>query len=318
MSTQFKTIKYRIYPTPEQESLLNRTFGCCRFVWNKHVENFNSWTPDFTPPKITSKILKDNPEYSWLNEVSAGALQSKQRDFEEFKRQYFNKNRKTKLGRPKFKKKGGRESYSLSYQKFTLDQEKSLIRLEKIGWVPVILDRIIPDGVNYRSVTVLRVPSGKYFVYIRIQINIDPKPLTGKMVGIDLGLRDLFILSDGIKVSNPKYFRKNQAKLKRTQQHLSRKKIGSNRYNKQRIKVAKVHEKIINKRKNLLHEISTKLVTDYDVICTENLNVAGMLKCHNRAKAIQDASWSSFVVMLEYKCNWYGKTLVKINRFYPF
>ena len=317
MSIQHKAFKFRIYPTQEQEVLLNKTFGCCRFVWNKHVEGFNSWTPAFIPEKLTYKIIKDNPEYSWLNEVSAAALQSKDNDFREFKNQYFNKNRKKKLSKPKFKKKGNRESYSLPNQKFTLDQEQSLIRLEKIGWVPVVLDRIISTDVNYRSVTVSKVPSGKFFVSILVQINIEPKPLTGKMVGIDLGLNDLFILSNGEKINNPKNFSNNQVELKRTQQHRNRKKKGSNRYEKQRVKVAKIHEKIVNKRKHLLHEVSTQLVTNYDVICTENLNVAGMTKNHKLAKAIQDASWSSFVQMLEYKCNWYGKTLIKIDQFYP-
>ena len=168
-----------------------------------------------------------------------------------------------------------------------------------------------------KQITISKDPTNKFYCSILIQINVDSKPLMGKMVGIDLGLKELFILSDGTKINNPKYFRENQAELKKAQQHLSRKTKGSKRRNKQRIKVARIHEKIKNQRKHLLHEVSTKLVTDFDVICVEDLNVKGMVKNHCLAKAISDASWSSFVSMLDYKCNWYGKTLVKIDRWYP-
>lgn len=317
MAIQFKAYKFRLYPTPDQAVLFNKTFGCTRFVWNRLVDNFNSWTPDFTPPKLNEKILKDTPEFSFLNEVSAGALQGKRLDFEETKKQYFSKSRKKKIGKPDFKNKRGRQSYRLSYQKFALDQESKTIRIEKIGKVSIMLDREIPGDANYRSVTISKDPSGKYYASILVKINIEPKPLTGKMVGIDLGLRDLYILSDGTKVSNPKYYRENQAKLKKAQQHLARKQKGSARRNRQRIKVARIHEEISNKRKDLLHKTSTRLVTDFDVICIEDLNVAGMVKNRCNSKSISDASWSLFTAMLEYKCNWYGKTLVRIDRFYP-
>ena len=318
MAIQLKAYKFRLYPTPDQEVLLNKTFGCVRFVWNKLVENFNSWNPDFTPPPLNDKILKDTPEFNFLNEVSAAALQGKKLDFDETKKQYFSKTRKKKIGKPKFKSRKGRQSYKLTGEtRFRLDQKNNTIRIEKIGKIPIRLDRIIPEDVNYRSVTISKTPSGKYYASILVKINIEPKRLTGKMVGIDLGLKDLFIFSNGEKVDNPKHFRENQAKLKRAQQHLSRKKKGSARRDRQRIKVARIHEKIMNKRKDLLHKTSNQLVTNYDVICVEDLNVSGMVKNHCLAKAITDASWSSFMIMLEYKCNWYGKTLVKIDRFYP-
>lgn len=312
-----RSYKYRIYPDLIQETNLNKTFGCVRFVWNKLVENFNNWSPDTKPTRLNEKLLKDDPEYIWLNEVSAGALQQKRMDFDETKKQLFNKKRKVKLGRPKFKKKGNRESYRLPNQKFSLNQEESTIRLEKIGFVKVVVDRHISPEANYRSVTVSKTPTGKYYVSILVDEHIELKPTTRHKIGIDLGLKDLFILSDGHVVDNPRWFRENQSKLKKAQQHLTRKVKGSNRYKKQRIKVAQVHEDIKNQRTNFLHEVSTALVTHYDVICIEDLNVKGMVKNHCLAKAIQDASWSSFVSMLEYKCNWYGKTLVKIDRWYP-
>lgn len=312
-----KAYKFQIEPTPDQIVLFNKTFGSVRFVWNKLVENFNSWKPDFKPEKITEKTLKDNPDFEWLKEISAATIQQKRMDFDEFKKQFFNKKRKVKLERPKFKKKRNRQSFRLPNQKFSFDNETSSIRLEKIGYVKVVADRVIPNEASYRSVTVSKTPTGKFYVSILVKEEIKRKPLTGNKVGIDLGLKDLFILSDGQVVENPKFFRENQSKLKKAQQHLSRKTKGSKRREKQRIKVAKVYEDIRNARDNFLHEMSSAIVRDYDVICIEDLTVSGMVKNHKLAKSIQDASWSSFTFMLEYKCDWYGKTLIRIDRFYP-
>ena len=310
---QLKAYKYRIYPTKEQEVLLAKTFGCCRFVWNKLVENFNNNDGSI----VTEKTLKDQEEFEFLKEVSASTLQQKHRDFIEFKKQYFNKSRKVKLGRPSFKKKSNGQSFRLPNQKFTLDQEKSLVRLEKIGFVKIVLDRVIPEEANFRSITVSKTPTGKYFVSILVQQELNPMPSTGKVVGIDLGIKDLMVLSNAQVINNPKWFGDNQSELRKHQKHLSRKENGSNRYNRQRIKVAKVHEDIVNSRTYFLHNISTALVNTFDIIVVEDLNVSGMLKNHKLAKSISDASWSTFVSMLKYKCDWYGKILVKIDRFFP-
>ncbi len=314
---QLKAFKFFIKPNEEQEILFNKTFGCSRFVWNKLTENFNSWTPNNKPKNITEKTLKDQEEFEFLKEVSAATLQQKRIDFENTKKQYFNKKRKVKLGRMKFKSRKGRQSFRLPNQKFKFDQETSSIKLEKIGIISTVLDRIIPEDAIFKSVTISRDPSGKHYASILVSLEIPTKPLTGRMIGIDLGLKDLFILSDGQVVNNPRWFRENQSKLKRAQQYFSRKKISSKRWNKQRIKVAKIHEDIRNQRNNYIQEISFALVTQFDVICIEDLNVKGMVKNHKLAQAIQDASWSSFTRMLEYKCNWYGKSLIKVDRFYP-
>lgn len=308
-----KAYKYRIYPTKEQEVLLAKTFGCCRFVWNKLVEHFDSRSKE----KLSEKTLKDTPEYSFLNEVSASALQQKCNDFLETKKQFFNKKRKIKIGRPKFKKKSNKQSFRLLNTRYTFKQEESKIRFEKIGWVKIVIDKKIQDTSVLKNATVSVTPSGKYYVSILVEEELKPIPSSGKIVGIDLGLKDLFILSNGQVINNPKWFRENQSKLRKAQKHLSRKTKDSNRYNKQRIKVAKVYEYITNCRKYSLHNISTEIVRKFDLIVLEDLNVSGMIKNRRLSKSISDASWSTFVSMLEYKCNWYGKMLLKIDRFYP-
>lgn len=312
-----KAHKYRIYPTKEQEEKLAQTFGCVRFVWNQMVANFNSYDKDVEPVIVNEKTLKDNPEYSFLNNVSAAALQQKRIDFDSTKKQFFNKKRKVKLGRMKFKKRGvSNDSYRLDAKRFTLDYENNLIRIEKIGKVRIVIDRSIPDDAKINSITVSRTKTGKYFVSIQFECAHVQFELTGKKVGLDLGLTHFLITSNGDKVDNPKLFRKNQAKLAKAQRHLCRKKRGSNRYKLQKLKVARIHEKIRNSREHIQHEITNKLAREYDVICIENLNVKGMVKNRKLSKSISDASWASFVSKLEYKMNWNQKILVKIDRFY--
>jgi putative transposase len=310
-----KAYKFRIYPDQEQSERLNQTFGCVRVLWNQLVQNFNAYGTDEYQEKFSEKEIKSNPDLFFLKDVSAASLQQKRMDFNEAKSQFFNPKRKIKIGRMKFKKKTNKQSYRLPNQKFKLDQDNSLIQLEKIGKVKIVLDRKI-EG-DFRSVTVSKTPTGKFFVSILVKVNVDPLPMTGKSVGIDLGLKDMFIFSNGDVVSNPRWFRESQSKLARAQQHLSRKTKGSNRYEKQRIKVAKVHEKIANQRSYFTHNMSSSLVKNFDVIVTEDLNVAGMKRAMNLGKSVSDAGWSEFVRQLEYKSQWYGRTFIKIDRFYP-
>lgn len=310
-----KAFKYRIYPNKSQKVLLSKTFGCIRVIWNANVESFNSYDKDSNPkPKIIIKsdLIIDKP---WLNEISAAAIQQKIRDFQEITNQFFSKTRKKKIGRPSFKKKSGNQSYRLPNQKFSLKDNK--IRLEKIGWVKISIDRNIPDNSKMLSCTISMNCCGQYFVSILVDVVIPNKGKTGKSVGIDLGLKSFATLSDGVVIDNIKFFREKQSEIAKIQRHLSRKNKGSNRHRKNKIKIARLYNKIANKRNNFLHNVTTSLVNNYDVICIEDLNVSGMLSNHKLAKAISNTSFSMFRSMLEYKCNWYGKELVVIDRFYP-
>jgi putative transposase len=308
-----KAYKFRIYPNNLQANSINNTFGCVRFLWNKHVSAFYSYAKVGPNPVVTSKLLKDNPEYKWLNDVSAVALQQKDRDFIEFKRQYFSKKRKSKLGLPKYKKKGQNDSYRLPNPRFGLDQSKSKIRLEKVGHVNIVLDRIIPSDAKFISVTISKV-NDEYYASVLVDEDIKPLTTTHKHVGIDLGLIDLCTLSNGLVIHNPKWFRKNQTKLSKAQKKLSRKTKGSNKYLKQKLKVAKIHQYVARCRNWYLHQISTYLVRNYDTICMEDLNISGMKKI--LGKSASDAGLATLVAQIKYKCAWYGKTFHQVSRYF--
>lgn len=310
-----KAFKYRIYPNRSQEILFSKTFGCVRLIWNANVASFNSYDKDNNPkPNIIQKsdLVLDRP---WLSEVSAAAIQQKVMDFKETVKQYFSKNRKKKIGRPSFKKKGNTQSYRLPNQKFRIEGDR--IRLEKIGWVKVVIDRNIPDNGKIISCTISKNSANQYYVSIIVDCEIVKKPKTGKEVGIDLGIKKFATLSDGITIDNPKYLRENQSKISRIQKYMSRKVKGSRRWHKNRLRVARLHNKISNKRLWFLHNLTTYLVNNYDTIFIEDLNVSGMVKNRKLASSISDASFSMFRSLLEYKCEWYGKALSVIDRFYP-
>lgn len=310
-----KAFKYRIYPNASQKEILSKTFGCVRVIWNACVESFNSYDKATNPnPAIPSKkdLIVDKP---WLSEVSAAAIQQKQRDFMEFSKQFFSKGRKKKLGRPVFKGKHGDQSFRLPNQKFRLNGNK--IRIEKVGWIRLSVDRVIPDKAKLVSCTVSKNKAGQYFVSILVDTEICYKEKTGEIIGVDFGVKTMAVLSNGIEIQNPHFLRKNQAKLRVLQRHLSKKKKGSNKREKCRRKIAILHQRILNRKLWYIHNITTRLIRDYDVICIEDLNVSGMMKNHCLAGAVSDISFAEIRRQLEYKCRWYGKTLSVIDRFYP-
>ena len=310
---KLNSYKFRLYSNKKQEVLLNKTFGCVRYAWNQNVANFNTYDKETNPKPIFKTSTELRNEIDWMTEVSAAAIQQKEIDFKEFKKQLFNTKRKSKLGFPKFKKKSNRQSYRLPNQKFKVLKNK--IQLEKIGKIKMVIDRNLPN-CKFMSVTISKNPSGEYYASVLIEQEIKHKPKTNREVGIDLGVKTFSTQSDGIEICNPKYFSKNQAKLKRLQQHFSRKQKGSNRREKCRIKITKLHQKIVNQRDWFLHNYSTRLINKYDFIFIEDLGVKTMLESKLMSKEISDVSWSKFINMLIYKADWYGKTVHKVDRFY--
>ena len=314
----YRAYKYRIYPTKQQAAYLNEVFGCVRFVWNQLVANFNSWTSDGPNRPMNEKILKDMPEYSWLSESISYALQQKRIDFDETKSQFFSKNRKKKLGRMKFKKKGvARDSFRIPVASMgglkSIDLDNGRIKLPKMTSMKLIVDRKFMGTA--KSVTVSKNKIGQFFVSVLVEEDVKVKTSVGRSIGIDLGLSCLATLSNGVQVKNPRLFRKSQAKLRKEQKHLSRKQKGSKRYERQRRKVAKVHLKVANQRSWAIHNLTTAIVNAFDTIIVEDLNVAGMKKLFG--KSASDAAFGEILRQLEYKSAWYGRVFHKIDRWYP-
>jgi putative transposase len=312
--TTFKAFKYRIYPTRQQQVLLNKTFGCVRIVWNHNVEVFNKQDKNLAEQEISLTSTQLRQKFEWMNEVSAAALQQKEMDFKVFKKNYFSKTRKKKIGRPSFKNRDSRQSYRLPNQKFSLNHNS--IRLEKIGKVKLARDRAVPDDCKLMSVTVSKNKCNQFFVSVLVETEIAQKPKTGRKIGLDIGLKTFLTGNDGFTVENPTFFRESQAKLKHAQRHLCRKIKGSTRRKKAKLKVAKIHNDIANQRKTFIQQITMQLIDSYDFIAIEDLNIAGMVKNRKLAKSLSDAAFSEFYTTLSYKAAWYGKEIVKVDRWF--
>jgi putative transposase len=315
MKTIFRTYQFELQPTKKQKVLLDKHFGCVRFVYNHFLnEKKEQYQADkkfdnYYAQAATLTELKKKDETVWLKEVNSQSLQFALRCLDTAYVNFFRGNAKF----PRFKSRKKKNTFTVP-QFAKLEDSRFYAPKFKEG-IKVIVHREIKCEIG--KCTLSKTPTGKYFVSILSEEQYQPKEKTGVVCGIDLGLKDFAINSDDIRFKNNKYTKKYEKKLAKAQKHLSRKTKGSSSFEKQRRKIATIHEKITNSRMDNLHKASHQLVSDYDIIALEDLNVKGMIKNHKLAKHILDASWGTFVRLLEYKADWNDKQIVKINRFYP-
>lgn len=316
-----KSYKFRIYPTSEQVEQIQKTFGCARFVYNyylaKRIELYRADKGQFNYYACSADLTALKTELSWLKDVDCTALQSSLKDLDSAYINFFRRIKQGKTpGFPKFKsKKVVGKSYKSKFGGKNIKVLNDAVQLPKLKLVKCRVSRSVEGRIL--SATVSQTPSGKYFVSLCCTgVDIPRLESTGAVIGIDLGLKDFAITSDGQKFENHKHFAKSQKKLSKLQRQLSRKPKGSQNKNKARIKVARMYEKVTNQRNDALHKLSTKLIRENDIICVENLKVKNMVRNHRLSRSISDASWSEFVQQLKYKSSWYGRTLVKVGTFF--
>ena len=308
----FKALKFRLYPSEPQKELITKHIGSSRFVYNLALETkttaYLGSKHNFSPFDLIKQLPELKKECEWLKEVNSQSLQQSIQNMDIAFKKFFKG-----AGFPKFKSKHkGKQAFSIP-QNVIVENGKLIIPKFKEG-IDIVLHREIKGTI--KSATISVTPTGKYFVSILVDTNteIPTKALIteSNTIGIDLGIKDFAITSDGEVFENPKHLRKSQSKLKYVQRKYSK-----NKGKRTKKKLAKLHEKVVNKRKDFLHKTSNKLIRENQTIALEDLNVTGMVKNHNLAQAINDVSWSTFVTMLEYKADWYGKNILRIGSFAP-
>ena len=326
---RLKAYKFRLYPTEEQEIFFAKSFGCVRKVYNlmldertKAYQQYKSDTSKQTKLPTPAKYKKD---YPFLKEVDSLALANAQQHLDKAYKNFF---RDKSIGFPRFKsKKNPVQSYTTNNQNGTVALiDNRFIKVPKLKSLIKIKLHRQPKGI-IKSATISRHSSGKYYVSLLCKEEVNELPKMKSAIGIDLGITDFAILSDGQKIENNKFTSKMEKKLKREQRKLSRRALlakqkGINlfeakNYQKQKIKVARLHEKVMNQRTDFLNKLSTEIIKNHDIICIENLSVKGMLRNHKLSKSISDVSWSSFVTKLQYKADWYGKEIIKVDKWFP-
>lgn len=311
----YKGFKVRIYPTKEQQVLLEKTFGASRFVYN-HFLKLNSYLYREFKIQITynhmSKMLTElKRQKQWLRVPDKWALQNALKDLDNAYTKFYNGS-----GYPKFKRKDDKNSYRTSSN---IRVDNSFITVPKVGLLRYKDKYKLEDKniLKIYSITISKDSVGHYYASIHTEVYIPCFERTNQNVGIDLGLKDFAILSNGIKIKNPRILKHLEDKYRRLAKSLSRKVSGSANYEKARIKLARFHKYVANVRRDFLHKLSTNIVKTYDIICVETLSIMSMIKNHKLAKSFQDVSLYEFVRQLEYKAKWYGKTISKVDRLYP-
>lgn len=317
-----RAYKYKMKPTFKQQECLNKAFGCCRFIYNwgldKKIQSYKQEKKTIGYVELAHELtkLKNDGEHEWLKEVNNTSLQQSLRNLDAAFVRFF----REKKGFPKFKskKKNIESAKYINAVHFDFDNWK--VKIPKIGWVKLCKNKTFDLSMKYGTLTVSKDKCGDYWCSI-VVYDVEEKPKTkvsiDNSVGIDLGIRDYAILSDGTKYGNPKFLEKGQKRLKTLQQRFARTQKKSNRHEALRLKVAKYHRDIANRRSDFLHKLSTWLIKYYDTICLEDLNVEGMMKNKHLSNSIQSAAWSEFVRQLKYKSEWKGKNVIFIGRFEP-